>query len=73
MILKHISSKYIHLPSILNDLFNDISLYPPQTLLVVGYTVFMSVRLGESLLDFHQTLQTCSYMQDKYLRQKSKG
>ena len=24
----------------------------------------------ESLLDFHQTLQTCSYMQDKYLRQK---
>ena len=28
--------------------------------------------LEESLLDFHQTLQTCSYMQDKYLRQKSK-
>ena len=25
------------------------------------------------LLDFHQTLQTCSYMQDKYFRQKSKG
>ena len=29
--------------------------------------------LGESLLDFHQILQTCSYMQDKYFRQKSKG
>ena len=29
--------------------------------------------LEESLLDFHQTLQTCSYMQDKYFRQKSKG
>ena len=26
--------------------------------------------LKESLLDFHQTLQTCSYMQDKYFRQK---
>ena len=25
---------------------------------------------GESLLDFHQTLQPCSYMQDKYFRQK---
>ena len=24
-------------------------------------------------VDFHQTLQTCSYMQDKYFRQKSKG
>ena len=24
--------------------------------------------LKESLLDFHQTLQTCSYMQDKYFR-----
>ena len=29
--------------------------------------------LEESLLDFHQTLQTCSYMQDKYFKQKSKG
>ena len=29
--------------------------------------------LEESLLDFHQTLQTCSYMQDKYFRQKRKG
>ena len=29
--------------------------------------------LEESLLDFHQTLQICSYMQDKYFRQKSKG
>ena len=29
--------------------------------------------LEESLLDFHQTLQTCSYMQDKYFGQKSKG
>ena len=29
--------------------------------------------LEESLLDFHQTLQTCSYMQDKYFRPKSKG
>ena len=27
----------------------------------------------ESSLDFHQTLQTYSYMQDKYFRQKSKG
>ena len=29
--------------------------------------------LEESLLDFHQTLQTCSYMQDKHFRQKSQG
>ena len=54
-----------------------------------GYTVFTlsvcaSIRLcvcpngfvsliEESLLDFHQTLQTYSYMQDKYFKQKSKG
>ena len=29
--------------------------------------------LEELLLDFHQTLQTCSYIQDKYFKQKSKG
>ena len=29
--------------------------------------------LEESLLYFHQTLQTCSYMQDKYFDHKSKG
>ena len=29
--------------------------------------------LNNSLLDFHQTLQTCSYMQDKYFRLKIKG
>ena len=29
--------------------------------------------LEESLMDFHQTLQTCSYMQDIYFRQNSKG
>ena len=29
--------------------------------------------LHGSLLDFHQTLQTCSYMQDKNFKQKSKG
>ena len=58
---------------------------PPTNFVCGGYTVFTlsvlpSVRnvlfpqyLEESLLDFHQTLQTCSYMQDKYFRQKSKG
>ena len=42
-------------------------------------SVRLSVRLSvtfcfleESLLDFHQTLQTCLYMQDKYFRQKRK-
>ena len=29
--------------------------------------------LEESLLDFHQTLQTCSYMQDNYFKHKRKG
>ena len=29
--------------------------------------------LNESLLDLHQTLQTCSYMQDKYFKQKSRA
>ena len=54
---------------------------PPANFVCGGYTVFMlSVRkvlfpkyLEESLLDFPQTLQTCSYMQGKYFRQKSKG
>ena len=47
---------------------------------VVRLSVRPSVRnilfplyLEESLLDFHQTLQTCLYMQDKYFRQKSRG
>ena len=55
---------------------------PPQTLFVGGilFSRCPSVRpsvtlcflnnLEESLPDFHQTLQTCSYMQDKYFRQK---
>ena len=59
---------------------------PPQKKFVCGgYTVFtlsvcvpvhnvlFPLYLEESLLDFHQTLQTCSYMQDKYLSQKSMG
>ena len=51
-------------------------LYPPQTLFVVGILFSrcpcvrvcvrpcMRVSL-RNVLDFHQTLQTCSYMQDK--------
>ena len=62
-----------------------IIIITPANFVCGGYTVFMlsvraSVRnvlfpsyLEESLLDFHQTLQTCLYMQDKYFRQKSKG
>ena len=64
--------------------FLSIIFIPPANFVCGGYTVFtLSVRpsvrnvlffyLEESLLDFHQTLQTCSYMQDKYFRQKSKG
>ena len=34
---------------------------------------FCLLNILESLLDFHQTLQTCSYMQDKCFNQKSKG
>ena len=60
-------------------------LYPLQTLFVVGIlfscpsvrasvcNVLFPQYLEESLLDFHLTLQTCSYMQDKYFKQKSKG
>ena len=61
--------------------------YTPANFVCVGYTVFtLSVRpcvrpsvtfcflnILKSLLDFHQNLQTCSCMQDKYFRQKSKG
>ena len=78
---------HFHVHSISPEPFERFSLYPPQTLFVVGYTVFtLSVHAClrasvtfcffnnlKSLLDFHQTLQTCSYMQDKYVRQKSKG
>ena len=58
---------------------------PPANFVCGGYTVFrLSVRASvrnvlfpkyfeESFLDFYQTLQTCSYMQDKYFEQKSKG
>ena len=58
---------------------------PPVNFVCGGYTVFtLSVRasvhnvlfplyLEESSLDFHQPLQTCSYMQDKYFRQNSTG
>ena len=55
---------------------------PPQTEFVGRYTVFtLSVcnilfpyYLEESLLlEFHQTLQTYSYIQDKYFKLKSKG
>ena len=41
------------------DKMSEVNFSPAETL--------------ESLLDFHQTLQTCLYMQDKYFRQKSKG
>ena len=37
------------------------------------HNVLFPSYLEESLLDFHQTLQTCYYMHDKYLKQKSKG
>ena len=59
----------------------NYSRYTPRKL-CGGYTVFtLSVRasvrnilvffyLEESLLDFHQTLQTCSYMQDNTLDKK---
>ena len=51
---------------------------PPQTLcrvycfhVVRPSRRFASLKyLEESMLDFHQTLQTCSYMQDKYFKQK---
>ena len=64
---------------------SKIFLYPPQTLFVGGilFSRCPSVRASvtlcflnnseESLPDFHQTLQTCSYMQDKYFRQKSRA
>ena len=35
--------------------------------------ILFFLNLEESLLDFHQTVQTCSYMQDKFFRPKSKG
>ena len=44
---------------------------PPTNFVVV--ILFSRQCVQESLLDFHQTLQTCSYMQDKYFRQKNKG
>ena len=60
--------------------------YNPANFVYGGKTVFtLSVRvcvrravcnvllpkyLEESWLDFHHTLQTCSYMQDKYFKQK---
>ena len=34
---------------------------------------FCFLSILKSFLDFHQALQTCSYMQDKYFRQKNKG
>ena len=34
---------------------------------------FCFLNILKSLLDFHQSLQTCSYIQDKYFGQQSKG
>ena len=59
--------------------FMLVLLYSSRTVFVGGYTVFtlsdpVSVcnvlfpsNLKESLMEFHQTLQTHSYIQDKYL------
>ena len=33
---------------------------------------FCFLNIVKSFLEFHQTLQTCSHLQDKYIKQKSK-
>ena len=40
------------------------------TVRIICNVLFPFKYLEESLLEFHQTLQTCLYIQDKYFKQK---